>query len=558
MPLTPPGLPTSLVVPPVDVGSVLRGAARRYADRVAFHHDGVEQTFNELLARASQIANGLTAQGIRAGDVVAVHLGNRLDYPSIYYGILMAGAVFGPTNPLLPPMELAFQLEDVGAAAVITSGPPAAVLASIRGRIPARLIITVDADRANADASELFDEAISLATLVADQSSTPPPPLKEATDRLAHIAYTGGTTGRSKGVLLTHRHIVTNILQSSTWATGSVPILDAAGDLTLDQIGSPLDWPVPLGTAVAVNLTPWFHAMGVIGYLSVPILTGTTAVIHERFDPATYLADVERFGATTMGGAPPIFVALLRHPDLATRDLSSVRSMSSGAAPLPIAVLEGLQRRFPEATITEGYGLTEVTMVACGNPSWRSGVRKAGTVGVPGYDTQIKLVDPAGHTVPTGERGEVCIRGPQVMLGYHRQPAATAEAIQDGWLRTGDIGVQDEDGYLSIVDRAKDMLLYKGYNVFPRELEELLHAQAGVSGAAVVGRPDDEAGELPVAFVVLTAGARVTAADLQKAVNAQVTPYKKLREVHLVESIPVSAAGKVLRRELRARLVPSI
>ncbi len=543
--LRPPGLPAHLDYPLTDIGAILRGAAIRYGERVAFHHDGAKLTYTKLLARAAQVANGLRAHGIGDGDVVAVHMPNCLDYPAVYYGILLAGAVFTPANPLLPPEDLAFQLTDSGAAAVVTWGLAAQVLAAVRDRLPARLIVTVDAE---------LTDAVSLPALREGQSDTPPAATIDPATHLAHLAYTGGTTGRSKGVELTHRHVVTNVLQTACWSSGSVPVLTEDGDLLLDQIGSAQDWPTRHGSGVMVNLTPWFHAMGVIGYLSVPLLAGFTIVIHQRFEPGAFLADLERFHATMIGGAPPVFVALMRHPDFVTRDLSAIRGLSSGAAPLPLPVLDALQARFPDALIGEGYGLTEVTMMATANPSWRSGVRKAGTVGVAAYDTEVRVVDLDGAPLPTGERGEVCIRGPQVMQGYLHRPEATAEVLSGGWLRTGDIGTFDADGYLSIVDRAKDMLLYKGYNVFPRELEELLHAHPAVAGAAVVGRPDAEVGELPVAFVVLVSGAAVTAAELQENVNAQVVPYKKLREVHLVDAIPVSAAGKVLRRELRAGL----
>jgi len=543
--LRPPGLPARIDYPLTDIGAILRGAAIRYGERVAFHHDGAELTYTELLARAAQVANGLRAHGIGDGDVVAVHMPNCLDYPAVYYGILLAGAVFTPANPLLPPEDLAFQLTDSGAAAVVTWGLAAQVLATVRDRLPARLIVTVDAE---------LPDAVPLPALREGQSDTPPAVTIDPATHLAHLAYTGGTTGRSKGVELTHRHVVTNVLQTACWSSGSVPVLTEDGDLLLDQIGSAQDWPTRHGSGVMVNLTPWFHAMGVIGYLSVPLLAGFTIVIHQRFEPGAFLADLERFHATMIGGAPPVFVALMRHPDFVTRDLSAIRGLSSGAAPLPLPVLDALQARFPDALIGEGYGLTEVTMMATANPSWRSGVRRAGTVGVAAYDTEVRVVDLDGAPLPTGERGEVCIRGPQVMQGYLHRPEATAEVLSNGWLRTGDIGVFDDEGYLSIVDRAKDMLLYKGYNVFPRELEELLHAHPAVAGAAVVGRPDAEVGELPVAFVVLVPGAAVTAAELQDHVNAQVVPYKKLREVHLVDAIPVSAAGKVLRRELRAGL----
>jgi len=543
--LRPPGLPAHLDYPLTDIGAILRGAAIRYGERVAFHHDGAELTYTELLARAAQVANGLHAHGIGDDDVVAVHMPNCLDYPAVYYGILLAGAVFTPANPLLPPEDLAFQLTDSGAAAVVTWGLAAQVLAAVRDRLPARLIVTVDAE---------LPDAVPLPALREGQPDTPPAVTIDPATHLAHLAYTGGTTGRSKGVELTHRHVVTNVLQTACWSSGSVPVLTEDGDLLLDQIGSAQDWPTRHGSGVMVNLTPWFHAMGVIGYLSVPLLAGFTIVIHQRFEPGAFLADLERFHATMIGGAPPVFAALMRHPDFTSRDLSAIRGLSSGAAPLPLPVLDALQGRFPDALIGEGYGLTEVTMMATANPSWRSGVRKAGTVGVAAYDTEVRVVDLDGAPLPTGERGEVCIRGPQVMQGYLHRPEATAEVLSDGWLRTGDIGTFDTDGYLSIVDRAKDMLLYKGYNVFPRELEELLHAHPAVAGAAVVGRPDAEVGELPVAFVVLVPGAAVTAAELQENVNTQVVPYKKLREVHLVAAIPVSAAGKVLRRELRAGL----
>jgi long-chain acyl-CoA synthetase len=277
-----------------------------------------------------------------------------------------------------------------------------------------------------------------------------------------------------------------------------------------------------------------------------------------RFDPAKYLEDVVRYEVTAIGGAPPIFAALLHLPGIQDADLSHVRGVTSGAAPLPVSMLQRLQQLMPNATIGEGYGLTEVTMQATGAPSFRSGTRKPGTVGVPVFDTEITIRPlGGGDPLPPGERGEVCIRGPQVMRGYAHRPDATAESIDaDGWFHSGDVGILDEDGYLSIVDRTKDMLLYKGYNVFPRELEEHLHHVPGIAGAAVVGRPDEDAGELPVAYVVRkddADGAALTAESVMAAVNDKVTPYKRLRDVVFIDAIPVSAAGKVLKRELAQR-----
>jgi long-chain acyl-CoA synthetase len=557
----PPGLPRSLEYPSVPVGSILRAAVRRWGDRTAFIDHDVPLTFTELGARAHAVAGWLADHGVGRGDVVAVHIPNCRQYPPLYYGILLAGATFSPTNPLLPAAELAAQLTDAGATVLITWDQ---VLPFVRGALAATpvetVIVTGEGHTLDFAARlELEDGDVDAAELFA----------ADATDRhldagidpaadLAHLAYTGGTTGVSKGVELPHRNVVTNVLQSACWTSGSLPVLDEAGDVTLDQIGDEAEFTTRLGTATVINLTPWFHAMGVIGYLSGMVMAGTTTVIHMRFDPVKYVEDAVRYKVTAIGGAPPVFVALLQVPGIADADLSSVRGISSGAAPLPVSLIERLKALLPGAVIGEGYGLTEVTMMATGNPSFQSGTRKAGTVGVPIFDTEISIRPlGGGDPLPAGERGEVCIRGPQVMRGYAHRPEATAESIDaDGWFHSGDVGILDEDGYLSIVDRTKDMLLYKGYNVFPRELEEVLFGVPGVAGAAVVGRPDEEAGELPVAYVVRKAdpaGAALTAESVMTAVNDKVTHYKRLRDVVFIDAIPVSAAGKVLKRELAAK-----
>jgi long-chain acyl-CoA synthetase len=511
----PPGLPGSLHYPEVPAGAVLLGAARRYGDRVALRRGAESMTYRELGRLAAQAANGLLARGVRPGDRVAIRMPNCLEYAVAYYGILLAGAVFVPVNPLLPEDAARRQTADAGAEIVLTA-------ADVPG-------------------------------LCAGESETPPTVDIDLHADLAHLAYTGGTTGESKGVRLPHRNVVVNTLQYTCWGSGSVPALDGQGGLVLDQVGPDVEYPVRLGTGVTVNLTPWFHAMGTIGGLNGALLMGVTVVLHDRLDPARYLAAVAREGATAMGGAPALFAALLGSPDIGTADLSSVRTISSGAAPMPVDMITRLRALAPGAIVTEGYGLTEVTMGATAGPAHRSGIRKPGTVGVPVFDTEVRVVDRDGQEVPTGERGEVCVRGPQVMAGYHDRPDATADVLVDGWLHTGDIGTVDEDGYVSIVDRMKDMLIYKGYNVYPRELEELLAAQPGVLVAAVVGKPDPAVGELPVAFVVPTSPS-VTAESVLAAVNEQVVPYKRLRDVLIVDRLPVSAAGKVLKRELRDRL----
>jgi long-chain acyl-CoA synthetase len=557
----PPGLPRSLEYPEVPVGSILRAATRRWGDRPAFIDHDVPLTFAELGERAHAVAGWLADHGVGRGDVVAVHIPNCRQYPPLYYGILLAGATFSPTNPLLPAADLAAQLTDAGATVLITWDQ---VLPFVRGALSATpvetVIVTGEAHILDFAARlQLEDGYVDAADLLAGDPTDRhlDAGIDPATD-LAHLAYTGGTTGVSKGVELPHRNVVTNVLQSACWTSGSRPMLDEAGDVTLDQVCGRDEYPTRLGEARLVNLTPWFHAMGAIGYLNGMVMGGTTTVIHMRFDPVKYVEDAVKHQVTSIGGAPPVFVALLQVPGIEDADLSHVRGVSSGAAPLPVPLIERLRKLLPKAVIGEGYGLTEVTMQATGNPSFLSGTRKAGTVGVPVFDTEISIRPlGGGDPLPAGERGEVCIRGPQVMRGYAHRPAATAESIDaDGWFHSGDVGILDEDGYLSIVDRTKDMLLYKGYNVFPRELEDILFGVPGVAGAAVVGRPDEEAGELPVAYVVRKGdddGAALTAESVMAAVNDRVTPYKRLRDVVFIDAIPVSAAGKVLKRELAAR-----
>ncbi|GAB3483072.1 class I adenylate-forming enzyme family protein [Amycolatopsis cihanbeyliensis] len=513
-----PGLPRSLSYPEVPVGSILTGSARRFGDRPAFVHDEQRLSYADLGRAAARFAHGLHADGVRPGDRVALCMPNCLEYPVAYYGTLLAGATFVPVSPLLPRDAMRAQIADAGAVRTFTAA-----------EVPA----------------------------VGEGRPDRPPEVEiDVRTHLAHLAYTGGTTGVSKGVRLPHRNVVINTLQYACWSTGSLPALDERGGLVLDQVGSAWEWPTRLGTGLGINLTPWFHAMGTIAGLSVLLLSGTTVVLHDRLDPAAYLADVERLGATSMGGAPALFAALLACPDIERRDLSSVRTITSGAAPMPVEMIERLGRLLPQAVVAEGYGLTEVTMGAVSAPMYRSGTRKAGSVGLPVFDTEVRIVslEGDGREPATGERGEVCIRGPQVMTGYHGHPQATAEVLVDGWLHTGDIGLLDADSYLSVVDRKKDMLLYKGYNVYPRELEELLVARPEVAAAAVVGRPDPARGELPVAFVVPAAANRPSGEDLLDAINEQVPAYKRLREMRFVDQLPVSAAGKILKRELRDQL----
>ncbi|MDI3328918.1 MAG: AMP-binding protein [Alicyclobacillaceae bacterium] len=560
----PKGLPLSIAYPEVPVWAVIKGSAARFGNKTALVYGPHRHTYRELYENSLRFAVALRKKGIGKGDVVAVHMHNTPQYAVAYYGILMSGAIFSPVNPLLPPDDLAYQLNDCGAAAVVTHERFASALQSVESLTPLRFVMVTGEEEAGppyrpVNAEALGNKWYSFGRLVLDETPGPPAAAVDPLEDLAHLAYTGGTTGRSKGVMLTHYNVVVNTLQFACWGTGCLPAVEDGG-LVLrpadpSLIGPSAEYRVPVGKGVLINITPWFHAMGTVGYLNHPVLTGAEMILHSRFDPGLYLEEAERRRVTTIGGAPPVFVALLRHPDLPRRDLRSVRQISSGAAPLPGEIFRALTEFFPEATVVEGYGMTELAMGAISNPAGRSGLRKAGSVGIPVFDTECKIVslDGCGDPLPPKAVGEICIRGPQVMRGYFNQPEETASVLKDGWMYTGDIGMMDEDGYVYIVDRKKDMLIYKGYNVYPRELEEILFRHPSVANAAVIGKPVQEVGEIPKAFVVLKAGERATAEDLMNFVNERVAPYKKLREVAFVDEIPVSAAGKVLKRVLRER-----
>jgi long-chain acyl-CoA synthetase len=539
----PPGLPRSLDYPDVPVGAVLEGAAARYGARPAFQRGSTTVSAEEVWRDAKRFANALLNMGIGRGDVVALHLPNRVQFAIAYFGTMLSGATFSPANPLLPAKGLAAQLADCGARLVVTT---AAGAATISGLATSVTLVRVDGD-AGAP-GQAFEEFLALG-----HDRRPEAEIDTAND-LAHIAYTGGTTGQSKGVELTHRNVVANILQYACWLHGALPEV-TGGLLRLDQVGAAGEWPTRLGTGIAINLTPWFHAMGTVGSLSVPLLAGVSLILHDRFDPAAYLADAEDFGVTSISGAPAIYTALLAVPSQEQRDLSRVTYLSSGASPISQQLASLLYARFPGAVIAEGYGLTEATMGACYSPIARSGLRKIGSVGVPVFDTQVEIRDPdSGEPCRVGTPGEVLLRGPQVMRAYHNRPDDTEAVLREGWLRTGDIGVLDEDGYLAIVDRSKDMLIYKGYNIYPRELEELLAAYPGVSAAAVVGRDIPDVGEHPIAFVVAEEGRQFDTEKILATVNAELLPYKRVREIYQLDSLPVSAAGKILKRELRQRM----
>lgn len=559
----PKGVCRNLSYPEVPVFQILRSAALQWPWRNAIIFGGSEVTFQELDLLSDRFATALAAMGVKKGDRVGMHLPNSPQFAIAYYGLLKAGAIFVPMSPLLAERELTFQLNDAGVETFIgldmLFGVPQQIIPNTHVK---RTIIASLADCypplyapvKMLQKQPLPEGTIDFVSLVSDYPAEPPEVKFNVKEDLAHIAYTGGTTGTPKGVMITHYNAVVNCCQFAFWfGGGDVGYEDGKLYVRREEGDRDEDHVTEVGAEISLIVVPWFHAMGSIGYLSMQLMAGNTLVVFPRFDPSEYLQAISKFRATVFGGAPQLFVPLVENPLFEGIDMSDIRLVASGAAPIPHHLLETLTEKIP-GVICEAYGLSECTMGCCANPPSREGFR-LGSVGLPMQDTEIAIMDAetGDKEVPVGEIGEICIKGPQVMKGYWNKPEETAEVLKDGWLYTGDIGKYDEDGYVYIVDRKKDMLIYKGFNVYPRDLEEVINAHPAVSQSAVVGKYDERAGDIPIAFVELTPDGKVSEEELIEYTNSKLAAYKKIRMVKIVEKLPASEAGKVLRRELRGQ-----
>ena len=558
----PKGWPKTLRYPDMPVYGFLDQTAARAPNRLAIIFGGMELTYGELKLLSDRFATALESLGVKKGDRVALHLPNCPQFAIAYYAILRLGGIFTPLSPLLSPREARHQLNDSGAETLVTLD---LLCPGIAGILPEtqvkRTISTSIADCYNAIIQPLkplgkieTPGTLDFADLLKGHEPFAGTVVINPKEDLAHLAYTGGTTGVSKGVMLTHFNVVANVCHYGLWFSGA----------TLEMKDGAFKWIFPEDVdqdraallpdqATALVVVPWFHAMGTVGYLNNMVFNGITMVVYPRFDALEYIGGIAKYNATMLGGAPQLYIPLVNLPDFDSYDLSGIKLAVSGAAPLALPILDKMLNAF-SGTVCEAYGLTECTMGATANPPQREGLR-VGSVGLPVFDTEVKVIDLAtGEDLPVGETGEICIKGPQVMRGYWNRPEATDDVLKGEWLLTGDVGREDEDGYFYITDRSKDMIIYKGYNVYPRELEEVIFEHPAVQQCAVVGKVDEATGEFPVAFVELKQGVSAAADEIMAHVNGQVAPYKKVREVIFLDAIPVSPAGKVLRKDLRDQI----
>ena len=555
--------PKALNYPEQPVFSFLDQTAFRVPNRLAIIFGGMELTYGELKNLSDRFANAIISLGLKKGERVAIHLPNCPQFAIAYYGTLKAGGVFTPLSPLLAPKEAKYQLNDAEAKVLISLDLIYPGVSTIVPDTTVEKVITTSiADCYNPIIQPLkplekipVPETIDMASLLKDHGTEAPEVKIDVHEDLAHLAYTGGTTGLSKGVMLTHYNVVVNSCQFSNWFSGAqIEIKDGLPELVFPEGVDPLrDRTFARDQETALVVVPWFHAMGTVGYLNNLVYGGNTLVVFPRFEALEYLNAIKKYNATMIGGAPQLYIPLINLPDFDAYDLSGIKLACSGAAPLALPVLDKMLAAF-SGVVCEAYGLTECTMGATANPPDRTNIRQ-GSVGIPVFDTECKVVSmETGEDLPAGAEGEICIKGPQVMQGYWKKPEETAEVLKDGWLYTGDIGKEDEDGFIYITDRKKDMIIYKGYNVYPREIEDVIFAHPAIEQCAVVGKPDMDVGEAPVAFVQLKKGVEATAEEVIEHTNSQVAAYKKIREVRFLDAIPVSPAGKVLKRDLREML----
>ncbi|MEU4114758.1 4-coumarate--CoA ligase family protein [Kitasatospora sp. NPDC028055] len=515
-------------VPVVDlpIHDAVLAAAAEYGDRPALIDGltGEQVSYARLAASVERVAAGLAETGVGKGDVVALFSPNSVSYPMAYYGASRAGATVTTVSSLSTARELAGQLADSAARCLITVSPflatarAAAELLAADGRPPVEVIVLDGAEGHR-----------SLADLLAATGPAPEPAIDPGED-VAVLPYSSGTTGLPKGVMLTHRSMATNLAQTDALYRPSV------------------------GERVLAVL-PFFHIYGLTALLNQPLRCGATVVVLPRFDLEQFCGAVERHRVQGLVVAPPIVLALAKHPVVADFDLSSVEYLLCAAAPLDHDLAEACARRLGLPHLLQGYGMTELSPVThVVSPTERDPV--PGSVGrmVPSTELRVIALDGSGADLGPGEPGELLIRGPQVMKGYFGRPSDTAAMVDaEGWLHTGDIGYVDGRGYLFVVDRVKELIKYKGYQVAPAELEAVLLGHPQIADAAVIGVRDADGTECPKAFVVRAPGSGLTAEEVTGYVAGHVAPYKKVRAVEFVDAVPKSAAGKILRRELRAR-----
>lgn len=541
--LYPEEIPTSIAYDEKPLHGFLEESAEANPEKKALHFMGKEMTYQELYTQAKKMAHYLQDLGVKKGDRVAIMLPNCPQAVISYYAILLSGGIVVQTNPLYKERELEYQMKDSGATVLICLDILVPRVTNVRDNTDLEHVIVTGIKDYLPFPKNLIYPFIqkkqynmvvkveqSEETHVWQQmlENTSPDFQKievNPMEDLALLQYTGGTTGFPKGVMLTHYNLVANVQMSKAWM-----------------------YKMNDGEQTVLGVLPFFHVYGMTTVMNIAIMQGSKMVLMPNFDPGKTLQAIDKHKPTLFPGAPTMYIALLNHPDLKKYDLSSIEACMSGSAPLPKEV----QEQFESITggkLVEGYGLTETSPVTHANFIW--GDRVNGSVGVPWPDTDCKIVDmEIGEEADTGEVGEIAVKGPQVMRGYWNNQEETEQVLKDGWFHTGDIGYVDEKGYFYIVDRKKDMIIASGFNIYPREVEEVIYEHESVQEAVVAGVPDPYRGETVKAYVVLKEGHQVTEEELNEFCREHLAVFKVPKLYEFRSELPKTTIGKILRRQL--------
>jgi long-chain acyl-CoA synthetase len=530
----PKGIPKNLEYPDLPLNETLEKTSKEYPEKTAIACFEKETTYAQLNSLSNNFAAALVDLGVEKGDRVALFLPNIPQFIIAYYGVLKAGAVLTAMSPLNKEREVAYQLIDSEAETIVALDSLYPIVEKIRRKTKLKSVVVTSLNKYDCKTSVSPNQGEREIEIQNFQELLEEPKRSfniniNAKEDLAALQYTGGTTGSAKGAMLTHFNLVSNASAFAAWIKG------VATEETF------------------LTALPLFHIYGMTTSMNVPVCLAAKMILLPKFDPSTVLETIQRHKVTVFCGVPTMYTVLLANPALSRFDLTSIRVCISGASPLPTQV----QKKFMEVTggfLAEGYGLTEASPVTHCSPVDKTMCTvRVGSIGLPLPDTDARIVDveTGKRTLEPGLRGELAVKGPQVMQGYWHRKGETELVLRNGWLLTGDIAQMDHEGYFYITDRKKDLIKYKDYSVYPRELENVLYEHPAVKLCAVVGKPSPWVGEIPKAFIILKVGANATGSEIMDFVKEKVALYKAVREVEFRQELPISAAGKVLRRELQ-------
>ena len=538
----PEWVPHSINYPEIPLHQILDESAKKYPDNIAIIFQDKKISYRELSKEVNSFASGLQKNGLAKNNRVAIYLPNIPQFIISYYGALKAGAIVTSICPLFKERELKHQLVDSGSDTLIIldlfyplfekikseTHVKRVIVTSIKDYLPP-LTRIIGSFLGKIQSYDVSNETNVL--FFKELTSSSPEPIEIEFDPvkdLALLQYTGGTTGLPKGAMLTHYNLVSNAYMCNAWYGGEE------------------------GKETYLNVIPFYHIFGMTATLNNAVASASSMILIPRFDVVEVLKSIEKYKATVFSGVTTLYNALLNHPDIRKYDLTSLNFCICGASSIPPEI----QRQFMEltgSTLVEGYGLTEASPVTHANPMDPTfETVKVGSIGFSWPDTEAKIVDPVSRIeLPNGEVGELVIKGPQVMRGYWNMPEETLNVLRDGWLYTGDIARKDGEGYFFLVDRAKDLIKYKGHSVYPREIEDVIYEHPAVKLCAVVGVPDEVSGGIPKAFIVLKNDVEVSEDEIIQFVKDRVAAFKRIRKVEFRKELPMSPVMKILKRELR-------